>query len=386
MGFLRAFLIALLFLLIVIGTFFGGYFVRQELDKPMDLPILNEAHDILVSHGLKDPPPPPALEYGMIRGMLQAYDEPNTQFLEPPQNELQSNALEGKYGGIGVETIKDLEGYWVLTPFPNSPAWKAGVQGGDRLLGVDEQSIDSQTSVDIVHSALSGPTGEMVRLTLGRPPIYEPFQLAIKREEIPLPSVVWYIQPGENRLGVLKVNLIAASTTNEIQNAVEDLQKHGATYFVLDLRENPGGLLTAGVDLARLFLKEGVVMEQKYKGKDTETFKVEKSGPLLNLLLVVLINQNTASAAEITAGALKARQRAVLIGTPSHGKDTVQLVFNLEDGSSLYVTAAKWWIPGIEPPLAGQGLQPDIPVNVSSAAHTVDPFIQAAIQHFFGKR
>jgi len=384
MAFIRAFIITSLSLFLLIGAFFAGYFFHQEPACPVNLPILNQAHEILLKHGLKEPPSSTALEYGMIQGMLQAYDEPNTKFLEPPQNELQGNALEGKHGGIGAQVSKDLNGYWVLFPFPDSPALKSGVKGGDRLLSVDKQSIDPQTSIDVVQSSLSGPVGELVSLTLVRPPTYEHFHISVKREEILLPSVVWYLQPGENRLGVLKVNLIAASTVHEIQNAVENLQKQGATHYALDLRENPGGLLTAGIDLARLFLKDGIVMEQKDRGKDIVTFEVEKIGPFVNLPLVVLINQNSASAAEIAAGALKANQRAFLIGTPSHGKDTIQLVFNFEDGSSLYVTAAKWWIPGIQVPLAGRGLQPDITVDISSAETTGDPFIHAAIQHFFG--
>jgi carboxyl-terminal processing protease len=382
--FLRAFLITIILILLLLGAFFGGYFLHQKTVTSERFALLSEAHDLLISHGLKLAPTPPALEYGMIRGMLQAYDDPYTSFLEPAANELQGNALEGKYGGIGVELGKDGEGFWVLFPFPESPAQKAGIQDGDRLLEVDGQPIDLKIPKDTIQAALHGPVGETVTLSLGRSPAYLPFQVEVRREEIVKPSVVWFLQPGEPRLGILKVNLIAASTPDEILKAVEELQKRGASRFALDLRDNPGGLLTVSVDLVRLFLKEGVIMKQQYRGKEVETYEVEKEGQLADIPLVVLINQNTSSAAEIVAGALKAQRRALLIGSPSFGKDSVQLIFNLDDGSSLQVTAARWWIPGLTPPLAVNGLQPDILVDDNAASTNVDPVIQATLLHLFG--
>ncbi len=149
---------------------------------------------------------------------------------------------------------------------------------------------------------------------------------------------------------------------------MEDLQQRGATAFVLDLRDNPGGLLDAGVDIARLFLKEGSVMQQQYRGQEVKTFEVEKPGPLADLPLAVLINHGSASAAEIAAGALQAHRRATLIGEPSYGKDSIQLVFTLQDGSSLHVTSAQWWIPGLQKPVGEQGLQPDILIDPAGSA------------------
>jgi carboxyl-terminal processing protease len=157
------------------------------------------------------------------------------------------------------------------------------------------------------------------------------------------------------------------------------------------LRDNPGGLLTAGVDVARLFLKDGVVIEQQYKGRDVETFHVEKPGPLADLPLTVLINGGSASAAEIIAGAIKAHRRAMLVGETSYGKSTIQLVFDLKDGSSLHVTAARWWIPGLEAisglenfsrpenVYQGKGIEPDIRIGPASDPANRDPAVAAAI-------
>jgi carboxyl-terminal processing protease len=168
-----------------------------------------------------------------------------------------------------------------------------------------------------------------------------------------------------------------------VLKAAQDLQGRGAAALVLDLRDNFGGLLTAGVDTARLFLRQGTVIEQQYKGKAVETFRVEKPGPLAEIPLAILINQHTASAAEIIAGALQAQGRARLVGAPSYGKDTIQLVFNLKDDSSLHVTSARWWIPDLAAPLGGNGLQPDVLVESGPEADKPDAVLQAAMELLF---
>jgi carboxyl-terminal processing protease len=384
MLFRRSFLITFGALLLLSAVFASGYWFRSTQESGLNrFPLLNAAYDILESNGLKSVPVHPDLEYGMIRGMLGAYNDPYTIFVEPVQHELESNALQGSFGGIGVSLGHDPQGYYVLYPFAESPAAKAGVQEGDRLLKVDEQAIDPQTSLDQVQSAIRGPVGQVVRLTIARSPDYQLQQVNIKRAQIPEPSVTWHIEPLDPRLGVIAVNIIASSTGDEIRHAVQDLQARHATYLVLDLRNNPGGLLSSGVDIARLFLKDGVIMQQQYKGKAIETFRADTPGPLDSIPLVVLVNHNSASAAEIIAGALKVNQRARLIGAPTFGKDTIQLVFDLQDGSSLHVTAAHWWIPGLDPPLEGNGVQPDISISPDSENATLDPYIQAAIQAFF---
>jgi carboxyl-terminal processing protease len=367
--------------LISIG-FAAGYAVHAHFSPAAnEFPILKEAYGLILTQGLADPPAPPALEYGMIRGMIEAYGDPYTSFAAPTQNELETQNLQGSYGGIGASIEKDPDGYYLLFPFPDSPAIQAGIQEGDRLLEVDDLQITPDTPQDTLLAAIRGPVGETVVISVGRPPDYRPLAFTIQRAEIALPSVTWRLDLGEPRLGVIKVNIIAASTPDEIQRAVADLQSRGASYFALDLRDNFGGLLDAGVDTARLFLTNGTVIQQQYRERAVESFEVEAPGPLASLPLVVLVNQNTASAAEIIAGALQAQQRAPLIGAATYGKDAIQLVFNLRDGSSLHITAARWWIPGLEPPLGGRGLQPEIVLPADAPGS--DPAIQAAIQFFF---
>jgi carboxyl-terminal processing protease len=360
-----------------------GYMTHliQEMSKPSDFPILEEAFDILENHAYHELPETPALEYGMIRGMVDAYADPYTHFVEPAQHELYADQLAGSYGGIGSNLEYDPDGYVVLHPFPEGPAADAGILDGDRLIKVDDLDIVPNTPIDEVIAAVRGPEGQRVTIQVARPPDYSNFTFKIKRKDIPLPSVTWHIDVGEPRLGVIQVNIVAESTPDEIKNAFEDLNSRGISHFALDLRGNRGGLLDAGIEIAKLFLLEGTILQEHYRDQDVKTFEVKEPGPFAEVPMVVLVNSDTASAAEIIAGALKVQNRAPIIGTHTYGKDTIQLVFSLEDGSSLRVTAAKWWIPGIETPIGEGGLEPDI--LVSEADTGVDAFIQAAIQFLF---
>ncbi len=341
----------------VVLAFAAGYLSRAFL-SPQDYPLLARAVTILQDNGLKPMPTEPALEYGLIQGLLQAYNDPYTVFMEPPQNKLQTEQLQGSFGGIGVRMEKDSQGFTRIYPLPGSTSLEAGVLDGDRLLAVDALQITSDTDPDDIQAALNGPVGQKVTVTIGHVPDFTPLKLSIERAETALPSVTWNLVSEDNRVGIVHVSIIASTTASEIQKAIADLQGRGASYFILDLRNNGGGLLDAGVDVARLFLKQGLVIDQQYRGQTVQSFNVEQPGPLADLPLVILINKGTASAAEIIAGALRAQQRVKLIGTPSYGKDTIQLVFDMPDGSSLHVTAAKWWVPGFPVPL-----QPDLTVT-----------------------
>jgi len=360
--------------------FAGGYYYKTFLDlRQEEWPLLAQAYDILERHALEPLPTPPALEYGMIRGMLQAYDDPYTSFVEPVQHELERDTLVGHFGGIGVRLGRDPENYIVMYPFPEGPAAGAGIQDGDRLLQVEDQPVTPETKTEEVQAAVRGPVGRVVRITFGRPPDYIPQERKIKRAEIALPSVTWHLDAGVPSVGVVEINVIAASTPEEVEKAIADLQARGAAAFVLDLRDNFGGLLTAGVETAELFLREGTVIEQQYRGREVETFRLTRPGPLASAPLAVVVNQHTASAAEIIAGALRAHQRALLVGSKTFGKDSIQLVFDLKDGSSLHVTAARWWVPNLTPPI-GAGLEPDVPVSPPEDDSGPDPAIQAAIE------
>lgn len=385
--FKKSFLVTSLAVICLMLGFVGGILAHSyRVGNTNNLSILGQAQRILLDHGLKEVPQNPALEYGMIRGMLQAYDDPYTIFVEPVQHELETNTLQGSFGGIGARISRDEAGNIVLFPLPGSPAATAGVLEGARLLSVEGLVLSPETNLEDVQAALRGEVGTKVTISVGQPPDFTSQQFTLKRAEFSLPSVTWHLYPDEQRLGVVEVNVIAASTPDEILNAVNDLMQRGANAIALDLRDNFGGLLEAGVDIARLFLTQGVVIEQQYKDREVETYKVESKGTLADVPLAVLVNQHTASAAEIIAGALQQQGRAQLIGTSTYGKDTIQLVFDLNDGSSLHVTSARWWVPGMQPPIGEGGLQPDILVSTPVDSAGVDDAMRAAAQYLMGQK
>ena len=381
----KTFLVYALSFIFFAAAFGAGFWVHGRLyPTSAHFPVLSEAYQIIQDHGYHDLPDTPTMEYGAIHGMVGAYGDPHTRFTEPVQTELRDDKLTGSYGGIGAEMSRDEEGFIVLHPFPDSPASQAGVLDGDRLLQVDDLVITPELPMDDIVAAVRGPEGKNVKLRVSRPPDNAEFEFKVKRANIPLPSVTWNIDAVEPRLGIIRVNVIAASTPTEIQDAVSDLQNRGATSFALDLRSNGGGLLTEGVEIARLFLTEGIVIEQHYKGEEIKAFQVEKPGSLNQIPLVVFVDGSTASAAEIIAGALHNHQRAPVIGTPTFGKNTIQLVFDLEDESSLSVTSAIWWVPGLEPAIGEGGLIPDLPITTNGVEGT-DPYLETARQYFFGE-
>ena len=372
----------LILLIVFIGfasAFLSGYFIKSYFDRQIvEFPVLDQAYNILTDHAYVDLPGSKAIEYGMIRGMLDASGDPFAVFLEPVQHELETNSLQGSFGGIGVELNQNQIGEILIYPIIDGPAFQAGIQSGDQLLAIDELIIKQGVRIDDIHAAIRGRIGDKVKVVTARKPDLFPLEFNIKREQIHLPSVTRHIDPDYPMIGIIKVNVIAESTPEEIQNAVSELERKGAEHFVLDLRNNGGGLLSAGVETAKLFLRNGVVIQQQYRGEDIESFNVNKPGPLENISLIILINQSTASAAEIIAGSLQAQNRAFLVGEPTFGKDSIQLVFDLQDDSSLHVTAAKWWIPGIDPPIGEGGLQPDVSVLPGEAGS--DLMMKVAIQ------
>ncbi len=361
-------------------TFTAGYFLNQFLNPPeLELPVLAEAQSLINDYAYYPTPDGSALEYGMIHGMVGALEDPYASFVEPAQHELDTDTFDGEFGGVGSQITLDEEGQYLLYPFPEGPAETAGIEKGDILLAVDGQSIVDELDINVIVSMIRGPEGQKVSLTVARPPDMEEYTFEIKRENFPIPSVTWRPLEQAPNIGLIEVNLIASSTAEEITNAIEDLKTSGVEYFILDLQNNGGGILDSGLDIARLFLTEGDILYEQARGKDLKTYKVNGEGPYTDLPLVVLINQFSASASEIIAGAIQAHDRAPLIGTPSYGKNTIQLVFTLADESSIHVTNAIWWLPGGSAEDDFQ-LIPDIPSEEENP--TREQVIQMAVDYF----
>ncbi len=340
-----------------------GYLTHTFIGQVQgDFGLLRQAEDILLANTILEVPEDPALEYGMIQGMLGTLNDPYTYFVEPAAHEVESDQLAGGFGGIGCRLERDPDMNWRLYPLLDSPALTAGIVDGDILIAVDELPITPETDETVLLAAIRGPVGKKVTLTISRTD--EELSFTIKREDIPIPSVTWNLLPEESTVGMVQVAWIADSTASEIQTGIDDLASQGAEMFILDLRDNGGGLVDGAVEIARLFLTEGEIVHQQFKNQNEEVFMVEETGSYADLPLVVLGHGNTASSAEIVAGALKAQERAALVGALTYGKTTIQYIFDLQDGSSVHVTSGRWWIPELSFPLEPDYLMTDDPTGL----------------------
>ncbi|MBW6467015.1 MAG: PDZ domain-containing protein [Brevefilum sp.] len=353
---------------IAIG-YFGNQFIAYSRS---DFGLLRQAHAIMLENTILDIPDDPTLEYGMIRGMLAELEDPYSGFVEPATHEIMTDELAGRFGGIGVRLERDTQAQWRLYPLPDSPALTAGIQDGDLLLAVDDLLVSPHTDEVTLLAAVRGPEGETVSITIDRDGDQLIFD--IKRQSVPLPSITWHLLPEAPKIGMLRVHRIAETTAEEMQSAIESLLDQGMTGLIIDLQDNGGGLVEAGVDIVRLFLRSGEVIAQSFKGEEVRIFEVDQPGPFTDLPLVLLINHNTASSAEIVAGALKAHQRGILVGTSTHGKTSIQLIYELSDGSSVHITSGRWWVDGQSFPLAPDLEVLDDPSGVESLRTALQVF------------
>lgn len=327
-------------------------------------------------------PSPQARVYGAIRGSLTSLNDPYTVFVEPDSHQREKEDLQGSFGGIGVTMRRNAQGDLVLTPLPDSPALKAGVEDGDVLVSVDTRPITPTMSFDDIAALVRGQVGTTVKITVRHAGQSDLISFTITRQVIETPSVNWRLLDDSPQIGYLAVERFTERTGDEVQRALEDLKQKGSRQIILDLRDNGGGLLTSAVDVASQFIGDGVVLYEKQKGKDEQMFRVKPGGLATDVPIVALVNRATASASEIVAGALRDRGRAVLIGEQTYGKGSVQHIYDLNDGSSLHVTAAEWFTPNHHQ-LTGNGLQPDIatPRSNDDIAAGRDPQLDRAVTY-----
>ncbi len=303
------------------------------------------------------------LIYGAIRGMLKTLD-PHSSFLSPDAYKEMQIDTKGEFGGLGIQIgIKDGV-LTVIAPIEDTPAWKAGLKAGDKILKIEGEPTKDLSLMEAVHR-LRGPRGTKVTISIFRKGWKETKDVTIVRDIIKIRSVKKKVIDKE--IGYVKINQFQQRTAVELEKALRSLQEDGIDSLILDLRNNPGGLLKAAVDVAEQFLPENklVVYIKGRTGKKTEYF-TRGSRPFYNWPMVVLVNQGSASASEIVAGALKDWKRAVIIGVKTFGKGSVQSVIPLSDGSGLRLTTAKYYTPnGIS--IQNTGIEPDIEVEIPVA-------------------
>ncbi len=301
-----------------------------------------------------------------IHGMVESLD-PHSEYLESQDNAELEEDLTGEFGGVGIEVEVREGAIVVVTPIAGTPGDRAGIRRGDEIRSIDGQAVEANPMMETIVDRLRGKPHTSVKLGLYRPSSRQQLSLTLIREVIKVESVTGVTVLDED-IGYLRLTEFSEHTGEQFDKAVDRLLKQNIGGLIIDLRNNPGGLLDAAVDVAEPFFRKGelIVYTQGRKPGDREDYRAESEGEPLNLPVAVLINAGTASAAEIVTGALKDTGRAVVIGERSFGKGSVQSIFKLKNGEGLRLTTAKYYTPsGIS--IHEKGIAPQVEVVMSAA-------------------
>jgi carboxyl-terminal processing protease len=324
-----------------------------------------------------------ALEYNAIRGMTDGLDDDYTTFLPPAEQAPVAEQMAGEYEGIGVWVDSTDNKLTIVAPMAGSPAEAAGLQAGDVILTADGHSLAGLAEADAI-KFVRGPAGSKVHLTVRRPGVEQPLQLDVERQKITMPAVT-YKQLDNGKVGYIQVTIFGDKTTGQLDAAIKQAQAGDVDGIILDLRNNGGGWVTAAQEMIGRFVpaEKGVAL---YEDDSVSPDNQLKSQPILNgsvkafdIPLIVLVNDGTASAAEIVAGALQDYGRAKIVGVKTFGKGSVQRVHNFPDGSSVRITFALWLTPSIHV-IQKLGIQPDVVVQpAKDQASKADPQLEKAV-------
>ncbi len=305
---------------------------------------------------------PKDLIYGALDGMLAALD-PHSQFLKPEDYEDLKTETQGKFGGLGIEITMRDGLLTIITPIEDTPAWKIGLKSGDKIVKIDKEITRDMTLSQAVKK-LRGDPGTKVTVTVLREDEMKVHEYTITREIIHVQDVK-DVHVIEDNIGYIRLTEFREDSFKEFEKGLQELKAKGADSIVLDLRNNPGGLLTTAINVAEIFLPDGqliVSTKGRQESQDLVNKSNNKSHDFTSWPMVVLVNEGSASGSEIVAGALKDDKRAVIVGVTSFGKGSVQSVIPLPDGSGLRLTTSKYYTPsGVC--IHGVGIKPDVVVE-----------------------
>jgi carboxyl-terminal processing protease len=308
---------------------------------------------------------------GAINGMLNSLgDQGHTRYLSAEDAEQWAESISGSFEGIGAY-IDIREGQPVIVaPIEGSPAEAAGLQAGDLILEVDGEDTTNWTIEELVAN-VRGPEGTTVTLTVLHPGETAPVDIEVERDQVEVPSVSWTMLPDD--IAFVRLTSFAQRSSNEMEEALTEAQEAGAQGLVLDLRDNPGGLVHEAIDIAGQFLPEGttVLLEEDRSGERTPS-RTRREGVAQEIPMVVLVNFNTASSSEIVSGALQDFERAEVIGVPTTGTGTVLSTFRLDSGGQLLLGTSQWLTPDGRL-IRNQGIKPDVEVMLPLDVPQVSP-------------
>jgi len=387
--------------LIVLGTVFGSglfigkktasttpatnrIFFNQELGKPEAIDfglfwdVLAKIEEEYVDSSKIDYQ---KMLYGAISGMVNSLGDDYTVFMPPEKAEsfLKSVSGNDSFEGVGMELgIKD-KVLTVVAPIEGTPAYKAGIKSGDKILKIDDKTTEGMTTEEAV-SLIRGPKGTDVNLTIIRKNADSPIEVKLTRDVIEVPVIRWEMLEGN--IAYIKIYQFTANLPAKFEDTVSQILNNNAKKIIIDLRNNPGGYLETAVDVASWFLpKDSVVVREEFKTGEKNEYKSEGYKTLQKFETVVLVNGGSASASEILAGALRDIRGIKLVGEKTFGKGSVQTMESFSDDSSLKITVAKWLTPsGVS--IADEGLKPDVEVVPSEEDTNAgkDPQLDKAIE------
>lgn len=364
-------------LALILGLIAGMAFDRAAAaglspDGSLNMQLLSQANALIQRFYVDRPAEKaPALTYGAISGMVDALgDTDHSRFLSPQMVQVMAEMERNKFEGIGAE-VQSKDGHVVIVaPLDGSPAQRAGLKPGDIIVQVGGQDIEGQPLEQVVQK-ISGPAGTSVTITILTPATSQTREVTLTRAQFQIHNVTWSMVPG-TQIAQLRIAAFDRGVSDELHKTLAEIQKASATAIVLDLRNNPGGILDEAVDSASEFLSGGnVLIEKDAQGKE-KPIPVKAGGLATRIPLMVLINQGTASGGEIVAGAIRDAHRGLLIGETTFGTGTVLSQFKLADGSALLLAIEEWltpsgdviWHKGIKPTEAvglAQGVSPVFP-------------------------
>ena len=377
---LRYFSVAILaaVLLLAVACFGGSDEPDTAIeDLPAEFQRLGEVWDLLVQEHIDGGElDPAAISDGAIRGMLVALDDPYAGFLDSEQYSLETEDIRGFFGGIGAEVgIRDGV-MTILAPMPDTPAEAAGIRPGDVILEVDGVSIQGLSLLEVVQ-LIRGDKGTKVKILIRHLSSAEPVLIEIERDIINLKSVELLMQVG--RIGHLRLSGFTGTTNDDLREALERFERSQGLGIVLDLRNNPGGLVSSVVDVTSQFIDDGLVLYQIDAKGDRRNWGVKSGGKALDIPMVVLVNEFSASASEVFTGAIIDNERATVIGATTFGKGSVNNLWPLNDGSGINFTTARWFTPnGVL--IEGEGITPDVLLDPIEENEDDDIHLDRAIE------
>lgn len=342
-----------------------------------------EAWSFLEDQFYGDIPSDSERTYGAIRGMVNSYGDQHTAFIDPARAAVMSENIRGSFEGIGATIrLDELDRLVVVEALPERPAFQVGLRSQDVVLKVDGASVEGLSLYEAV-SLIRGPAGSTVVLTISREGKPEPFEVEVVRAKIEIKVVESKILEAAPEIGYVRLSQFSNGAAKKVARAVKTLLEGGATAIIFDLRSNPGGLLSEAVEVSSLFIAEGTIVVEKLKnGQEKRFYAAHHPHVATEIPLILLVNGGSASASEIVAGAMQDLERATLVGEQTFGKGSVQLPHHLSDGSELRVTIAEWLTPARRQ-INGQGIAPDIAVQMSpeDVEQQLDPQLDAAVDH-----